>query len=180
MLCVLVGYLLPGMARPGYEDSWGKLTALGLSMFLHISSELFSVHQRLGYSKGLSLVTYFFYFWPHVDKVNEYSFIKSSVIISISLVWLILLLSSATIANKSIQNIISRNIISQRIPLILAHQSNGVEQNSWKVVEDQVLKSWIISHACYPEYIISRSLLASSAVLGVTVYVLSSVVGWIV
>jgi hypothetical protein len=56
MLCVLVAYLLPGMARPGYEESWGKLGALVLSIFLHISSELLSVHRRLANS-GLPLVS---------------------------------------------------------------------------------------------------------------------------
>lgn len=175
MVCVLVGYLLPGMARPGYEDSWGKLTAVGLIMFLHISSELFTVHQRLGHSKGLSLVHRSFYFWPHVNELTENSFIVSSLIISLSLVWLILLLSSATIANISI-----RNIMSQRIPVILAQQSNGAEPNSWEAIENQVLKSWIVARGCYPEYIMARSVLASSAALAVTVCILSSVLGWIV
>jgi hypothetical protein len=173
MLCVLVAYLLPGMARPGSEDSWGKLAALGLSIFLHISSELFSVHRRFSDS-GLSLVSNYFYFWPHAKEITEGSFIVSGVIISLSLVWLILLLSSAIIANKSI-----RDIIRQRIPKILALKSNGTEY-SWPTVEHQVLKSCIIAHACYPEHIIARSVLAASAALVITICILSSVIGWLV
>lgn len=118
MLCVLLAYLLPGMAPPGSEDdSWNQLAALGLSIFLHISSELFSVNKRLSES-GLYLVSSYFYFWPHAKKVTRGSFIVSGVIISLSLIWLIALLSSAIIANKGI-----RDIIRQKIPKILArHQ----------------------------------------------------------
>lgn len=173
MFCVLVAYLLPGIARPGSKDSWGKLAALGLSIFMHISSELFSVHRRFSDS-GLYLVTNYFYFWPHAKAVTKASFIVSGVIISLSLVWLILLLSAAIIANKSI-----RTIISQKIPKILAVQSNGAEY-SWPTVEHQVLKSWIITHACCPEHIIARSVLASSAALAITICILSSIIAWLV
>lgn len=168
MLCMIVAYLLPGMARPGYEDSWGKLTALAVSMFVNIFSELFVVHRRLSDS-SLSVITYYFYFWPHAKQVTEYSFIVSSMIISISLVWLILLLSCATLANKSI-----RDIIAQKIPIILANQGNAI------AVENQVLKSWIVSRACYPESIIARSVLSTSAAVAVTVCVLISIAGWLV
>jgi len=60
MLCMIVAYLLPGMARPGYEDSWGKLMALGPTMFFHIFSEFFTVRHRLAES-GLPLIPYYFY-----------------------------------------------------------------------------------------------------------------------
>lgn len=173
MLCVLVAYLLPGMARPGYEDSWGKIGALVLSIFLHISSELFSVHRRLAGS-GLPLLSDDVQLWPEVEEVTEGSFIVSGGIISLSLVWLILLLSCAAMANKSI-----RIIVCQRIPVILAKQSYGAE-NSWQDVEDQVLKSWIVARACYPESIIAKSVLASSAAMAVTLCVLCSVGGWLV
>lgn len=174
MLCVLLAYLLPGMARPGSEDdSWNQLAALGLSIFLHISSELFSVNKRLSES-GLYLVSSYFYFWPHAKKVTRGSFIVSGVIISLSLIWLIALLSSAIIANKGI-----RDIIRQKIPKILARQSNDTE-NSWPAVEQQVFRSWIVARACYPEYIIARSVLATSAALAVTICIISSIIGWLV
>jgi hypothetical protein len=173
MLCMIVAYLLPGMARPGYEDSWGKLMALGPTMFFHIFSELFTVYHRLADS-GLSLITYYFYFWPHAKEITQYSFIVSSVIISITLVWLLLLLSCALIANKSI-----RDIIAQKIPIILANQGNTSE-NSSQAVADQVFKSWIVSRACYPESIIARSVLATTATIAVTVCCIFSIAGWIV
>jgi len=172
MLCVLVAYLLPGMARPGYEESWGKLAALVLSIFLHISSELFTVHRHLANS-SLPLLSGYIHLWANVERVTEGSFIISGVIISITLVWLILLLSCATMANKSI-----RIIVCQRIPVILAKQSDGAE-NSWQAIEDQVLKSWIVARACYPESVIAKSVLASSAALAVTLCVLCSLGGWL-
>lgn len=33
MLCVLIAFFLPGMARPGYEEKWTTLAALGFSVF---------------------------------------------------------------------------------------------------------------------------------------------------
>lgn len=93
------------------------------------------------------------------------------VIILISLVWVLQLLICATIANKSI-----RNITLQRIPLILTNP----RKNSWDAVEDQVLKSWIVARACYPESIIASSALASSAALAVIVCVVLYIVSWIV
>lgn len=172
MLCVLVAYLLPGMARSGGEDSWGNLAALILSIFLHIPSDMFSVHRRLA-GHGLYLHSKH-YFWPHANKVTQTSFIVSDVIISVSLVWLIVLLSSAVIANKSI-----RDIIRQKIPKFLSWQSNGTDY-SWETVEDQVLKSWIVARACYPEYIIARSVLTTSAATIITICISSSIIGWLV
>jgi hypothetical protein len=166
MLCVLIAFFLPGMARPGYEEKWTTLAALGFSVFLHIFSELLSVSQK----SGLHLVSYFFYF-SNIYEVNDVWVIVYGAIISISLVWLLQLLICATIANKSI-----RNITLQRIPLILANP----RENSWDAVEDQVLKSWIVARACYPESIIASSALASSAALAVTVCVVLSIVSWIV
>lgn len=174
MLCVLVAYFLPGMARPGYEDSWGKLAALGLSIFLHISSEMLTVNRHLGQAGKIPTRTYSFYFWPHANHVSEVSFIVSAVIITISLVCLILLLSCATIANKSI-----RNIITQRIPSILAAQSDAANQNSREAVEHHVLKSWVLLCGCYPETVIAKSVLSSSASFVVTVCILCSILGWI-
>lgn len=154
MLCVLVAYLLPGMARPFSKESWGKMAALGLNILLHLFSE------NLSGSRSYNLLGLWF----------GNSFIVPGVILVISLVWLILLLSCATIAQKSIQD-----IINQKIPLILAQQSNGVD-NSWKAVQDQVLKSWIVARACYPESIIARSVLSSSAGMTVTICIVSSFV----
>lgn len=114
------------------------------------------------------------YFWPHANKVTQTSFVVSDVIISVSLVWLIVLLSSAVIANKSI-----RDIIRQKIPKFLSWQSNGTDY-SWETVEDQVLKSWIVARACYPEYIIARSVLATSAATIITICISSSIIGWLV
>eukprot|EP00253_Pinus_taeda_P015566 PITA_15566 len=121
MLCVLIAFFLPGMARPGHENTWTTVAAILFTVLLHIFSELSIIHHN-----------------------------------------------SAT-ANKGIQS-----VILQKIPLIL-----GNPENSWKAVEDQVLKSWIVARAFNPEYIIGNSELASSAALAVTVCVVLSILTWI-
>lgn len=176
MLCVLVAYFLPGMARPGSEEKWTKIAAIGLTVFIDIFSELNSARSHLANSPRSRLPTSskrssFFYSWPEDKSVSQVSFFVSGAIISITLIWLILLLICAAIASKSI-----RNITTQKIPIILAEPA----ENSWKGVEDQVLKSWIVARSCYTESIVARSALASSAALGVTICILSSILGWIV
>lgn len=170
MLCVLVAFFLPGMARPGYQEKWTKIGAIGLTVFIDIFSEVTTVHNRTVGSRVVSHSFHSFYSWTQGRQVSEISFFVSGAIISITLIWLILLLLCAAIACKSI-----RNITSQKIPIILAEPA----ESSWKGVEDQVLKSWIVARACCPESIIARSVLASSAALGVTICILCSVVGWI-
>lgn len=170
MLCVLVAYFVPGMARPGSEEKWTKIAAIGLTVFIDIFSEMNSARSRFPTPRS-SKRSSFFYSWPEGKEVSRVSFFVSGAIISITLIWLILLLISAAIASKSI-----RNITSQKIPIILAEPA----ENSWKGVEDQVLKSWIVARSCYPESIVARSALASSAALGVAICILSSIIGWIV
>lgn len=177
MLCVLVAYFLPGMARPGSEEKWTKIAAIGLTVFIDIFSELNSARSHLANSPRSRLPrsskrSNFFYSWPEGKAVSQVSFFVSGVIISLTLIWLILLLICAAIASKSI-----RNITTQKIPIILAEPA---ENSGWKGVEDHVLKSWIVARSCYPESIVARSALASSAALGVTICILSSIVGWIV
>ena len=167
-MCVIVAFFLPTMARPGYEEKGGKIAALGLSVFLDIFSELASIHKRMGKS-GLYL-SYYFYSWPHAQQTEQISFYVSGAIISMTFIWLILLLISAAIASKSI-----RNITTQKIPIILGEPA----EETWKGVEDHVLKSWIVARASYPESIIARSVLASSAAMGLTICIISSVAGWI-
>lgn len=168
MLCVLIAFFLPGMARPGYEEKWTTIAALGFTVFLHIFSELLSVRRRLGI---VHLVSYFFYF-SNFYQINDVWVILYGAIISGSLVWLLELLICATIANKGI-----RNITLQRIPFILHNPS---AQNSWNAVEDQVFKSWIVARAFYPESIIASSVLATSAALSVAACLLLSIIGWII
>lgn len=177
MLCVLVAFFLPGMARLGYQEKWTKIGAIGLTVFIDIFSEVISVHNR---TVGSLVVSHSFYSWTQGRQVSEISFFVSGAIISITLIWLTLLLICAAIACKSI-----RNITSQKIPIILAVPEEPPEpaeptEESWKRTEDQVLKSWIIARACCPESIIARSVLASSAALAVTICILCSVVGWII
>lgn len=170
MLCVLVAIFLPGMARLGYEEKWTKIGAIGFTVFVDIFSELITVHNR---TFGSRVVSHSFYSSTQGRQVSAISFFVSGAIISIPLIWLTLLLISAAMAYKRI-----RTIIPQKIPIIL-----GVPQWigwNWKAVEDQVMKSWIVAHACCPESIIARSALSSSAALGVTICILSSVLGWII
>ena len=118
MLCVIVAFFLPAMARPGYEKKWGRIATLGLSVLLDFFSKLSSILAK---------------------QDEKISFFILGAIISIMLIWLILLLISAAIASESI-----RNITAQKIPIILGEPAD----NTWDGVEGQVLKSWIVACAC--------------------------------
>ena len=45
MLCVLVAFFLPGMARPNSQEKCTKIEAIGLTVFIDIFYELNSVHK---------------------------------------------------------------------------------------------------------------------------------------
>eukprot|EP01018_Ginkgo_biloba_P025260 Gb_17646 [translate_table: standard] len=155
MMCVFIGYLLPGMARPRTRGWRSKLAALILSIVFQISSEFYSLYHRSN------------------DKNNNRSinlYLVSITTIFVSITVLLLLLWCAAFASKSIQD-----IVKQKIPVILRRDSNVV---TWEGVEEEVLKSWIVARACQPEYIIARSVLSSSAGWVVTVCILISVVPW--
>lgn len=169
MICVLVAFFLPGVASASHENKLAKIAALGLTVFVDIFSEFLTLYRRFSDSvRGLTR--------PSQDGVSWVSFLISDVLISISLMWLILLLACAATASESI-----RNIAKQRVPFILAHEDVQPDAaNNWKAIERQVLKSWIVVYVCSPPTIIAKSVLTSSAALVVTICIVSSIAGWVV
>lgn len=169
MICVLVAFFLPGVASASHENKLAKIAALGLTVFVDIFSEFLTLYRRFSDSvRGLTR--------PSQDGVSWVSFLISDVLISISLMWLILLLACAARAGESI-----RNIANQRVPFILAHEDVQPDAaNNWEAIERQVLKSWIVVYLCSPPTIIAKSVLTSSAALVVTICIVSSIAGWVV
>ncbi|GLJ41076.1 hypothetical protein SUGI_0850470 [Cryptomeria japonica] len=118
MLCVIVAYMMPGMANPGSEDSWGKLMALVLTIFLHVSSEYYIVHRR-GEVAVHEPQGYYCSVWlcfPE-KEINEPLYIAFATLISLCFAMLILLLGCANIAGRGIER-----IVAQKIPLVLKDQ----------------------------------------------------------
>lgn len=176
MICVLVALFLPGMVRARSEEKWNKFTAVGLSVILDILSELLTIYRR----SARNSTSY------SLHGISWALFLESDVLISISLLWLILLLICATGASKSI-----RTTATQSIPFILANPDLAhkefilanpdlAHEEYLRAIGDQVLKSWIVARICSPESIITKSMLISSAALAVTVCIISSVAGWVV
>eukprot|EP00253_Pinus_taeda_P032542 PITA_32542 len=161
MICVLVAFFLPGVARASHENKLARIAALGLTIFVDIFSEFLTLYHRFSDSVR--------------EGVSWVSFLISDVIISISLMWLILLLVCAARASESI-----RNIANQRVPFILAQDTEPDAANNWEAIERQVLKSWIVVYVCSPATIIAKSVLTSSAALVVTICIVSSIAGWVV
>ncbi|XP_057822899.1 uncharacterized protein LOC131035249 [Cryptomeria japonica] len=171
MVCVVLAYLLPGMASLGSESLWRNLIALIVTIFVHMFSEL--------YKAGSSL-----FIKPQLYGASS---------IYISFIMLILLLGCAHVASRGIEG-----ILAQKIPIILSksipfnkvvkttcNHSNCLQaeedvEYTWQAVEDEVFKAWIVAHAYSPEYIIAKSALCSSAAAIVTVQIVISTVGLII
>ncbi|GLJ42172.1 hypothetical protein SUGI_0873200 [Cryptomeria japonica] len=184
MLCVVMAYLLPSMAARESQEFWGKMSALGITILGHMTTELYSVHKNT----ESDLIT-FFSLWPSKDSSNEVAFIGSTVILSLSFLTLILLLGCANLASRGIQVIFAQNI-----PLIL---KDGVEEKKdgdekkredesiddvekkWETIEAEVLKAWIVARAYTPENIIAKSPLSSGATTIVSLLIWTSILGWL-
>ena len=166
MICVFVGYLLPGMAHAASKNYRTRIVALLLSISFQIVSDIYAINRR-SKNDEQNRDAY------ADEKPRGASITITTATVLGSMLMLVLLLSSATLANKSI-----KDIISQKIDVILSFKMSHGEENPWQKIEDQVLKSWIVIRVCHPEYIMARSVLASSVGMVVTIYILVSVVGW--
>ena len=166
MICVFVGYLLPGMARAASKNYRTRIVALLLSISFQIVSEIYAINRR-SKNDEQNRDAY------ADEKPRGASITITTATVLGSMLMLVLLLSSATLASNSV-----KDIISQKIPVILSFKMSHGEENPWQKIEDQVLKSWIVIRVCHPEYIVARSVLASSAGMVVTICILVSVVGW--
>ncbi|XP_057845761.2 uncharacterized protein LOC131055173 [Cryptomeria japonica] len=167
MLCIAIAYMVPGMPARGFEDAWGKPTALVITILVHITSEVYTIHQ------ADSTLTGYLYIWPQSNESNHTVYIAIAFTVSFSFLMLVLLLGCATIAGKGIEG-----IISQKIPLILSTPSSDQCSSCWQAVEEQIMRSWIVARASNPEYIIARSPLSSSVAAIVTVQAVASIARW--
>ncbi|GLJ14464.1 hypothetical protein SUGI_0233870 [Cryptomeria japonica] len=177
IICVFMGYLLPGMARPGSGGQWGDISALAITLFTDITSELYFLHKSkdlfrlLTDRKIVQKTDYDYKFDMAVEFKQQPSiriwFMVSSVGILVSVIFLILFLVCAIVAGNTI-----RGVLSQRISAALSTEKI---ENSSKSVEDEVFKSWIVARACRPEYVIARSVLISGAGMVVTLRIILSI-----
>ncbi|GLJ41067.1 hypothetical protein SUGI_0850180 [Cryptomeria japonica] len=187
LLCVVIAYLVPAMANPGAEDFWGKITSLAITVFLHVITELYILLPR-----ETSLTrNYLSRLWPKQQGTSQRLYYILAAIILSSFVMLLLLLGCANIAGRGIER-----IVAHRIPLILKAQVQEDHQHHhhrysydgvlraeeteedhyydsgcekcWRRVENAVLRAWIIARAYSLEYVIARSVLASSAAIILT------------
>ncbi|GLJ14462.1 hypothetical protein SUGI_0233850 [Cryptomeria japonica] len=176
IICVFMGYLLPGMARHGSGGQWGDISALTISLITDITSELFFLHKSkdlfrlLTEQKTVQKIDYGYQYEMAEQFKQQPSirawFMVSSVGILVSVIFLILFLVCAILAGNTI-----RGVLSQRI---LASLPSKETEKSWKGFEEEVLRSWIVARACRPEYVIARSVLSSAAGMVVTLRIILS------
>jgi hypothetical protein len=158
MICVFIGYLLPGMVRSGWFRVWSDIGGLVLAVLLHMLFELYFVWK----------------FIPGPSKQSEsFWFFVSGTTLFTSTVLLLLLLSCAVLAGKTI-----RKLISLKVPVALSC-CNSPEKRVCDNIGDHVLKCWIVVRASQPDYVMARSVFSPLAGLVVTVSVVIFVVKWI-
>ncbi|GLJ14470.1 hypothetical protein SUGI_0234000 [Cryptomeria japonica] len=177
IICVFIGYLLPGMARPGSGGQWGDISALVITLITDIGSELYFLHRSkdlfrlLTEQKTVQKIDYDYRFemaevFKQQPSIRTWFMVSSGGIL-VSVILLILFLGCAIVAGNTI-----RGILSQRISAALSTEKT--EKNSWKWIEEEVFKSWILARSCRPEYVISRSVLSSGAGMVVTFRIILS------
>ena len=155
MMCVFIGYLFPGMVRSGWTCVWSDVGGLVLAVVLHMVLEL-----------------YFVWKFNRTKQSESFWFLVSGTTLFISSVLLLLLLSCAVLAGKTI-----RKIISKKVPLAVSYCSFP-EKRLCDNIGDHVLKCWIVVRASQPDYVMARSVFTSLAGLVVTVSGLIFVVKW--
>lgn len=153
MMCVLMVYLVPGMACSGSTTVWADLTALGLSIILKIVSELYSFNLE---TKGPD---------------RKWSIVFDCTLF-IAIIYLLMLLIHAAMIGRSI-----RKMLSQRIPLALSC-CDPFEKRECNDVKDHAIKCWIVVRASQPDYVLARSQLTGFGGLTVTVCVVISIIKW--
>jgi hypothetical protein len=179
MICVSIGYFLPGMVGSSFTNFWSNIRALTLSIIIHLMSEVYffqnvnkqellacpSPSPSLGFevvfpspSSGFEVDSH----CPFWRLSYHQWFLESSATLSTFIVLLVFLLTCAVLAGKSIRNIISRNV-----PLALSCCCNSTEGNKLLChnIGDHILKCWIVVHAFQPDYIIAKSVFSSCVAL---------------
>ncbi|GLJ06600.1 hypothetical protein SUGI_0042800 [Cryptomeria japonica] len=165
VICVFIGYLLPGMATRGSAEASADIVALVVTLFSAIVSELFYVRKA---GKVFNKVDYnyvydFFTELSDNPKIKVW-FIASSSLFLVAIVLLILFLVSAILAGKTV-----RCMLKQRINSAISFNKPNQADEYWKKFDDEVLKQWLLCRAAQPQSVIARSVLSSSTGLVVTI-----------
>ncbi|XP_057827740.2 uncharacterized protein LOC131039104 [Cryptomeria japonica] len=150
-VCVLMGCLLPGVARPLSASLWSDMAAL------IISSSIFLF--QVSYEAQMLQSAFQHIDHCEIGKTEFYLMQFANAIIIVSIIFLVLILGSGALASVTIPK-----IISPKIPVIFS-PPNFHTQFGWEKVEEQVTKSWIVVRTSDPQYIITRSCLSSSVAL---------------
>lgn len=169
MICIFISYLLPGVVRSGLRTVWSDIGALALPVLWHMTYEVYFLLKLI---KEETASTFNQSLWRHCKSCRMW-FTVSYFILFTALVLLVVLLSCAVIAGKSI-----RNIISQKVPLALSCCSNYPENQECHDIEKHVLKCWVVNRACQPDYIMARSVFISFAGLVSTVCFVLLIATW--
>ncbi|GLJ06602.1 hypothetical protein SUGI_0042820 [Cryptomeria japonica] len=160
VICVFIGYLLPGMATRGSAEASADIVALVVSLFAAITSELFYVYkaEKEDYTNIYDFLSEF------SDNPQKVWFIASSSVFLLAILLLILFLVSAILAGKTV-----RCMLKQRIISALSFNNLHQGEECWEKFDDEVLKQWLLCRAAQPQYVIARSVLSSSTGLAVTI-----------
>lgn len=195
MICIFISYLLPGVVRSGLRTVWSDIGALALPVLWHMTYEVYFVLKLIKEETSSTFnlrteemssntssacpfnVSYLPLSETHMVwglcKSYRMWFTVSYCTLFTALVLLVVLLTCAVIAGKSI-----RNIISQKVPLALSCCSNYPEKQECHNIENHVLKCWVVNRASQPDYIIARSVFISFAGLVSTVCFVLLVATW--
>lgn len=178
VICGFMAYLLPGMARSDRWTVWGNLLSLTLTSIL-LARGRFKVlwghsdnHKDSGPPPSDIILDYSF-FWQVTKGPHRVWFVVSSAIIFLCIAFLILLLSSAVLAGKTIRHTMSHNISRA---LLCCYKSCG--KGRCESPGDHVLKCWIVARVCQPDYVMARSDMTTFAGLLITVCLGILIVDW--
>lgn len=158
MICIFIAYLLPGVAHSGLRTVWGDIGAVALPVMWHMSYELYYFLEGMKEQKSLSNEYLDAYNYWQLHPTHRVWFTVSYISFFTTLTLLIVLLTCAVIAGKTISK-----IMSEKISLALSCCCNCSEKQDCKDIEIHVLKCFIVTRASQPDYIIARSVLSAFA-----------------
>ncbi|GLJ08715.1 hypothetical protein SUGI_0094250 [Cryptomeria japonica] len=143
VLFVFVGYLLPGLASA--KGLWSNTAALTISLSSHIAMELLAfqtyVIEKDKVVKGQSGIWLIAYYYVLLNSILGLLFLTMWAIGSGRFI---------------------RDNLSSRIPSVLSGNDNN-EVSTWsrEAYESEILKSWIVTRVCQPEYVLGRTMFSA-------------------
>eukprot|EP00253_Pinus_taeda_P036447 PITA_36447 len=171
MMCVLIAYLLPGMARSGSTTLALDLASLVLSIILNILSEVQSVWKVEKRNESMSALAAD-YNVETKGSDRKWSKVCSTTLFIATIYLLLLLIQVAKIG------ITIRRIMSQKITSALSCCCTPCDRPRCNETKDHVLKCWMVARVSQPDYVLVRSGLCSTAWVYVTVCIVVSVIKW--